>query len=263
MDGNASLEGGLVDQMPIGLVVTDRKGTVARWNRTAGQLFGWGLKEVLGRKIDALARPNGDVEALRELIAMAASGESWEGELALCDKAGATLCVHLRASALRTHEGAVVGVVIAVLDAEAGSPRGTSSAETGVRLAQARKQAGLTQKALAERLGVTRRSIQGYEAGTVVPYKHLERLGGILDRPPSWFLGGDQPVAVKSVPVAELRAALHEELVAVFSELGASSEQLRRGELAAERVVRSACRSECESALLRSFAPVGARAARG
>jgi PAS domain S-box-containing protein len=239
MDGNASLEGGLLDQMPIGLVVTDRKGTVARWNKTAEQLFGWGMKEVLGRKIDALARPNGDAGTLRELIAKVASGERWEGELALCDRTGATLCVHLRASAFRTHEGVVVGVVIVVLDAAAGSPRGTSSEEMGARLAQARKEAGLTQKALAGRLGVTRRSIQGYEAGTVVPYKHLGRLGGILDRAPSWFLGGDQPAAVTPDPVAELRAALHEELVAVFSELGASSEQLRRGELAAERAVRS------------------------
>jgi PAS domain S-box-containing protein len=238
MDGNASLEGGLLDQMPIGLVVADRNGTVARWNKGAERLFGWGMKEVLGRKIFALARPNGDAETLRELIAQVSVGEQWQGELALCDKTGATLRVQLRASAFRTNEGAVVGVVIVVLDAGPGSPRGTSSAETGARLAQARKQAGLTQKALAERLGVTRRSIQGYEAGTVVPYKHLERLGGILDRTPSWFLGGEQAVAVIPDPVAELRAALHEELVAVFAELGASSEQLRRGELAAEHAIR-------------------------
>jgi PAS domain S-box-containing protein len=238
MDGNASLEGGLLDQMPIGLVVADRKGTVARWNKSAERLFGWGMKEVLGRKIFALARPNGDAETLRHLIAKVSAGEHWQGELALCDKTGATLRVHLRASAFRTHEGAVVGVVIVVLDAAAGSPGGTSSADTGARLAQARKQAGLTQKALAERLGVTRRSVQGYEAGTVVPYKHLERLGRILDRAPSWFLGGEQAVAVTPDPVAELRAALHEELVAVFAELGASSEQLRRGELAAEHAVR-------------------------
>jgi PAS domain S-box-containing protein len=238
MDGNASLEGGLLDQMPIGLVVADRKGTVARWNKSAERLFGWGMTEVLGRKIYALARPKGDAETLRELIATVSTGKHWQGELALCDKAGAMLCVNLRASAFRTHEGAVVGVVIVVLDAGAGSPRGTSSAETGARLAQARKQAGLTQKGLAEQLGVTRRSVQGYEAGTVVPYRHLDRLGRILDRTPSWFLGDERAVAVTPDPVAELRAALHEELVAIFAELGASSEQLRRGELAAEHAVR-------------------------
>jgi PAS domain S-box-containing protein len=239
MDGNASLEGGLLDQVPIGLVVADRKGTVARWNKSAERLFGWGMKEVLGRKIYALARPNGDAETLRDLVAKVSSGEHWQGELTLCDKNGATLGVHLRASALRTHEGAVVGVVIVVLSAEASSPRGTSSAEIGARLARARKQAGLTQQALAESLGVTRRSIQGYEAGTVVPYKHLERLARILDRSPSWLLGGEQPVDLAPDPVADLRAAVHEELIAVFAELGASSEQLRRAERAAEHAVRS------------------------
>jgi PAS domain S-box-containing protein len=239
MVGNASLEGGLLDQMPVGLVVTDRQGTVARWNKSAERVFGWSLKEVLGRKIFALATPNGDVATLRELIAQVASGERWEGQLALCDRAGTTLRVDLRASAFRKHERAVVGVVIVVLDAtEAGAARDRPGAEIGARIAQARKQAGLTQKFLADAVGVTRRSIQGYEAGTVVPYKHLDRFGEILDRAPSWFLNGDQVGAVTPKPVAELRAALHEELIAVFAELGASSEQLRRAELAVEQEVR-------------------------
>jgi transcriptional regulator with XRE-family HTH domain len=111
--------------------------------------------------------------------------------------------------------------------------------EIGARLARARKQAGLTQKALAERLGVTRRSIQGYEAGSVVPYKHLDRLGELLGKTPGWFLGGEQSQTVTSEPIAQLRAAVHEELVAVLSELGASSEQLRRAELAAEHAARA------------------------
>jgi len=238
MGGNATSEGGLLDQLPIGLVLADRKGTVAGWNTTAEELFGWDRTEVLGRKIFALAA-SGDNGPLHELIAHVSSGERWEGELALGERAGSTLRVRLRASPFRTHENAVVGVVIAVLDTAADSGCRTAGAEVGARLGQARRQAGLTQKALAESLGVTRRSIQGYEAGTVVPYKHLDRLGELLGRTPSWFLGEEPAPDRTPNPLAELRAVLHEELIAVFSELGASSEQLSRAERAAEHAVRT------------------------
>jgi PAS domain S-box-containing protein len=237
---NASLEGGLLDQVPVGLVVADRNGTVARWNSVAEELFGWARTEVLGRKVFALAKPNGDSAGLRELIARVSSGARWEGELALCDKTGTTLHVHLRASPVRNHDNLVVGVVLVAIDvAKAASTADTVGAEIGARLAQARKQAGMTQKALAESVGVTRRSIQGYEAGTVVPYKHLERLGELLGRTASWFLAGEQARTVPADSIGQLRAAIHEELVAVFSELGANSEQLRHAELAAEQLARA------------------------
>jgi PAS domain S-box-containing protein len=236
----AGLEGGLLDQVPVGVVVADRRGTVARWNNVAEELFGWGRTEVLGRTIFALAKPNGDAQALRELIARVAAGVSSEAELALCDKTGSTLHVRLRATPLRAHDDIVVGVVIVALDVlAASSTPGTVGAQIGARLAQARKQAGITQKALAESLGVTRRSIQGYEAGTVVPYKHLDRLAELLGRTHTWFLSGDVTTTATADPIAQLRSAIHEELVAVLSELGASSEQLRRAELAAEDLVHT------------------------
>jgi PAS domain S-box-containing protein len=236
----AGLEGGLLDQVPVGVVVADRRGTVARWNNVAEELFGWGRTEVLGRTVIALAKPNGDVQALGELVARVATGVSWEGELALCNKTGTTLHVQLRASPLRTHDDNVVGVVIVALDAlTAASTLGTVGAQIGARLAQARKQAGITQKMLGESLGVTRRSIQGYEAGSVVPYKHLDRLAELLGRTHTWFLSGDGTTSATADPIAQLRAAIHEELVAVLSELGASSEQLRRAELAAEHLMRT------------------------
>ena len=239
MTGNATLEGGLLDQVPVGLVITDRKGTVAHWNTRAEELFGWSRSEVLGRKIFALATPDGDADTLYELLAEVVSGERWEGDLALCDKTGGALRARLQTSAFRTHEGVVVGVVIVVLDAtEATAARESARAEVGLRIARARKLAGLTQKALADRVGVTRRSIQGYEAGTVVPYKRLDRLGEILGRAPSWFLGVEEADAVKPNPVADFRAAMHEELIAAFAELGASSEQLSRAERAVERAAK-------------------------
>jgi PAS domain S-box-containing protein len=234
MDG-ADLELGLLDQAPVGVVITDRKGTVARWNKNAERLFGWRAAEVLGRRIVGLAAPGGEAATLCELIAQTAAGQSWEGEVTLCDREGRKRCVALRTSALRDRSEHVVGVVIVLLTAT-GAKAPARAAEIGARIAEARKRAGLTQHSLATHLGVTRRSIQAYEAGAVIPYKHLDRLGELLDRSPSWLLTGERSEATAAAPIrdlrGELRDALHEELIAVFSELGASSEQLRRAELA-------------------------------
>ena len=65
--------------------------------------------------------------------------------------------------------------------------------DVGRRIAQARYEAGwMTQQTLAELLCVCKRSVQAYEAGTTIPYRHLQRLAEIFERSPSWFLYGDQ-----------------------------------------------------------------------
>jgi len=49
----------------------------------------------------------------------------------------------------------------------------------------------MTQETLAELLCVCRRSVQAYESGRRVPYRHVHRLAEIFERPASWFLHGD------------------------------------------------------------------------
>jgi transcriptional regulator with XRE-family HTH domain len=56
----------------------------------------------------------------------------------------------------------------------------------------------MTQKTLAELLCVCKRSVQAYEAGRTIPYRHLHRLGQIFERPPAWFLYGDEPTETGS-----------------------------------------------------------------
>jgi transcriptional regulator with XRE-family HTH domain len=84
----------------------------------------------------------------------------------------------------------------------------------GSRLAQARKEAGLTQEQLAELVGVTPRSIQGYEAGKVVPYRHLKRLEEITGKTPSWFLRNEAEPSALTPEVAERLVALVERVAA-------------------------------------------------
>ncbi len=64
--------------------------------------------------------------------------------------------------------------------------------EVARRIAQARKEAdGMTQRELADLLGVTERSVAAYESGEVIPYRFMRDLEKYLNRPAGWFLHGD------------------------------------------------------------------------
>ena len=81
----------------------------------------------------------------------------------------------------------------------------------GRRVAEARRRAGLTQRELADGLGVTVRSVQLYESGSVIPYKHLRRIELLTQTRPGWILGEDKlkgKGAVIEVPVAKGRVIL-------------------------------------------------------
>jgi transcriptional regulator with XRE-family HTH domain len=74
--------------------------------------------------------------------------------------------------------------------------------DVGRRIARARYEAGwMTQKTLAELLCVCVRSVQAYESGRTIPYRHLHRLAEIFEKPSSWFLDGEQRTEEGSSPV--------------------------------------------------------------
>lgn len=65
--------------------------------------------------------------------------------------------------------------------------------EIGERIAQARLEAGgMTQEELAAMATFSKRSLQDYEGGVTIPYKHLKELGRLLARSPEWFLYGEE-----------------------------------------------------------------------
>jgi len=83
--------------------------------------------------------------------------------------------------------------------------------EIGARIGLARKEAGgMTQEQLAELLDVSARSVQDYEAGITIPWKHFQRLEVIFKRPMGWFLHGDvdgEPADVRRL-LEELTASV-------------------------------------------------------
>lgn len=83
--------------------------------------------------------------------------------------------------------------------------------EIGARIAQARKESGLTQEQVADVASFSKRSLQDYEAGVTIPYKHLRELAGIFRRKPEWFLHGD-PDDVSEDRLAGLESQLDEAL---------------------------------------------------
>lgn len=66
--------------------------------------------------------------------------------------------------------------------------------EVAARIVSARKEEGLTQVELAELIGVSNRSMQGYENAEVIPYRKMKDLARVLNRPVEWLLHGDDAV---------------------------------------------------------------------
>lgn len=81
----------------------------------------------------------------------------------------------------------------------------------GQRIAQARKEAGMTQEDVADVATFSRRSLQDYESGATLPYKHLREISALLGRPVGWFLRGDEePPAPDPDHLARIEAGLAE-----------------------------------------------------
>jgi transcriptional regulator with XRE-family HTH domain len=64
----------------------------------------------------------------------------------------------------------------------------------GSRIALARDEAGLTQEQLAEISSFSKRSLQDYESGKTIPYKHMREISELLNREVPWFLHGEPSI---------------------------------------------------------------------
>lgn len=80
------------------------------------------------------------------------------------------------------------------------SPVAESAETAGARLAEARRDAGLTQKALAERLGVSLWTVEELEHGRGDLPRHVPAIASATGRAPSWFEGAAIPVEPVPAP---------------------------------------------------------------
>jgi DNA-binding XRE family transcriptional regulator len=72
------------------------------------------------------------------------------------------------------------------------SPEDQYALEVGWRIRQARKEVGLTQVQLAQKVGVSQRAAQAWETGEVIPYRWTKQIGKAVKRDPEWILHGEE-----------------------------------------------------------------------
>jgi transcriptional regulator with XRE-family HTH domain len=86
----------------------------------------------------------------------------------------------------------------------------------GGRITRARKESGLTQRELGELLGITTRSIQNYESGAIVPWRHLSRIEVLTRKRAGWLLRGEHQGGALEDTIASLLRTMeqHHKLLA-------------------------------------------------
>ena len=79
----------------------------------------------------------------------------------------------------------------------------------GRRIALARKEAGgMTQRDLADLLQISKRSVAAYEAGAVLPLRHLDKIETAVSKPKAWLLYGDEALPSPSAILEKLEGVL-------------------------------------------------------
>lgn len=92
--------------------------------------------------------------------------------------------------------------------------------EIGARIREARDEKGMTQEDLAAVMPFSKRSLQDYEAGVTIPYKHLAEIGRVLGHAPAWFLRGEETTTEADPGLAEEVRALREQVAMLIERLG-------------------------------------------
>lgn len=80
--------------------------------------------------------------------------------------------------------------------------------EVGRRIVTARRELGLTQVQLAQKVGVSQRSAQAWETGEVIPYRWMKKIARVLKRDAEWILHGD--AAAEETRLARIEGQLDE-----------------------------------------------------
>lgn len=103
--------------------------------------------------------------------------------------------------------------------------------ELGPRLAGLRQKRGLSQRALAERLSVTRQAVSNWERGATIPdVATLCRIGEVLGADWNELLGSTPPPPKKRIPVRQIAALSLAGALLIGAALWAGTAQIRTRE---------------------------------
>jgi transcriptional regulator with XRE-family HTH domain len=80
----------------------------------------------------------------------------------------------------------------------------------GARILQARRESGLTQRELADLLGITSRSIQNYEAGRIIPWRHLSHIETITRKRAGYLLHDEDGGGALDATISQLLSVMQQ-----------------------------------------------------
>ena len=101
----------MLDHIGQAVIATDRAGRVTYANLFAGELYGWGRTDMLGRPITEVTVAQTTKEEAAEILAHLRAGENWSGELMVQDRKGRVFPAHVTDSPVIDESGQLVGIV--------------------------------------------------------------------------------------------------------------------------------------------------------
>ena len=91
------------------VIVTDLAGIVTDWNAEAERLYGWSMREVIGRPITQLIAGPEDGQLAEEIMDCVRREGAWSGEFDVRGKDGRRFVVHARTALVEDDRGNPVG----------------------------------------------------------------------------------------------------------------------------------------------------------
>ena len=93
--------------------------------------------------------------------------------------------------------------------------------EIGERIAEARRLAnGMTQEQLGDLVGVSTRSIQDYEAGVTIPWKHMLAIARVTKARVDWLVHGSEEADPDTQALLEDVVARLQRIEAIVGQAG-------------------------------------------
>jgi PAS domain S-box-containing protein len=101
----------MLDHIGQAVIATDTAGRVTYANLFAGDLYGWGRTDMLGRPLAEVTVPQTTKEQADEILTHLRAGENWSGELMVQDRKGRVFPAHVTDSPVIDESGQLVGIV--------------------------------------------------------------------------------------------------------------------------------------------------------